>query len=44
MLSRMLPEVFRDCRVQRLAPFFQAVRETLRRSPRTTATTRGSSC
>jgi uncharacterized circularly permuted ATP-grasp superfamily protein/uncharacterized alpha-E superfamily protein len=29
VLSRMLPDVFRDCRVQRLAPFFQAVRDTL---------------
>ena len=29
VLSRMLPEVFRDCQVQRLAPFFQAVRDTL---------------
>ena len=28
--SRMLPEVFRDCRVQRLALFFRTVRETLR--------------
>ncbi|MGE5755544.1 MAG: circularly permuted type 2 ATP-grasp protein [Planctomycetaceae bacterium] len=30
VLSRMLPEVFRDCRVQRLAHFFRAFRETLR--------------
>ena len=30
VLSRMLPEVFRDCRVQRLALFFRTVRETLR--------------
>src|SRR5436190_14214105 len=29
VLSRMLPDVFRDCRVQRLAPFFRALRETL---------------
>ncbi len=29
VLSRMLPELFRDCRVQRLAPFFQAVRDIL---------------
>jgi len=29
VLSRMLPELFRDCLVQRLAPFFQAVREIL---------------
>jgi len=28
-LSRSLPEAFRDCRVQRLAPFFRALRETL---------------
>jgi uncharacterized circularly permuted ATP-grasp superfamily protein/uncharacterized alpha-E superfamily protein len=30
VLSRMLPEAFRDCRVQRLAPFFRTLRETLR--------------
>ncbi len=30
VLSRMLPEVFRDCQVQRLAHFFRTVRETLR--------------
>jgi uncharacterized circularly permuted ATP-grasp superfamily protein/uncharacterized alpha-E superfamily protein len=30
VLSRMLPEVFRDCRVQRLALFFRTLRETLR--------------
>jgi uncharacterized circularly permuted ATP-grasp superfamily protein/uncharacterized alpha-E superfamily protein len=30
VLSRMLPDVFRDCRVQRLARFFLTVRETLR--------------
>ena len=29
VLSRMLPDVFRDCQVQRLAPFFQAVRDIL---------------
>jgi uncharacterized circularly permuted ATP-grasp superfamily protein/uncharacterized alpha-E superfamily protein len=29
VLSRMLPDAFRDCRVQRLAPFFRAFRETL---------------
>jgi uncharacterized circularly permuted ATP-grasp superfamily protein/uncharacterized alpha-E superfamily protein len=29
VLSRMLPDVFRDCRVQRLAPFFQEVRDLL---------------
>jgi uncharacterized circularly permuted ATP-grasp superfamily protein/uncharacterized alpha-E superfamily protein len=29
VLSRMLPDIFRDCRVQRLAPFFQVVRDTL---------------
>ncbi len=28
--SRMLPRAFRDCRVQRLAPFFIELRETLR--------------
>ncbi|MDR3636941.1 MAG: circularly permuted type 2 ATP-grasp protein [Isosphaeraceae bacterium] len=30
VLSRLLPEAFRDCRVQRLALFFRTVRETLR--------------
>jgi uncharacterized circularly permuted ATP-grasp superfamily protein/uncharacterized alpha-E superfamily protein len=30
VLLRMLPEVFRDCRVQRLALFFRTLRETLR--------------
>ncbi|MBS0264798.1 MAG: circularly permuted type 2 ATP-grasp protein [Planctomycetes bacterium] len=30
VLSRMLPEAFRDCRVQRLAPFFGKLRDTLR--------------
>jgi len=29
VLSRMLPELFRDCQVQRLAPFFQAFRDLL---------------
>jgi uncharacterized circularly permuted ATP-grasp superfamily protein/uncharacterized alpha-E superfamily protein len=29
VLSRSLPEAFRDCRVQRLAPFFRALREML---------------
>jgi uncharacterized circularly permuted ATP-grasp superfamily protein/uncharacterized alpha-E superfamily protein len=29
VLSRMLPELFRDCQVRRLAPFFQAVRDSL---------------
>ncbi|HMF39009.1 MAG TPA: circularly permuted type 2 ATP-grasp protein, partial [Isosphaeraceae bacterium] len=29
VLSRMLPELFRDCQVQRLAPFFQAIRDIL---------------
>jgi uncharacterized circularly permuted ATP-grasp superfamily protein/uncharacterized alpha-E superfamily protein len=29
VLSRMIPDIFRDCRVQRLAPFFQAIRDTL---------------
>ena len=32
VLSRMLPDVFRDCRVQRLAVFFRTLRETLRES------------
>jgi uncharacterized circularly permuted ATP-grasp superfamily protein/uncharacterized alpha-E superfamily protein len=30
VLSRMLPDVFQDCRVFRLAPFFRTLRETLR--------------
>ena len=30
-MSRMLPEVFRQCHVQRLAPYFVAVREELAR-------------
>jgi len=30
VLSRMLPDAFRDCRVQRLAPFFLTLRDTLR--------------
>ena len=30
VLSRMLPEAFRDCRVQRLALFFRTLRDTLR--------------
>ncbi len=30
VFSRMLPETFRDCQVQRLASFFRTVRETLR--------------
>lgn len=29
VISRMLPGVFRDCQVERLAPFFMALRETL---------------
>lgn len=29
VISRMLPEVFRDCQVQRLAAFFKSMRETL---------------
>jgi uncharacterized circularly permuted ATP-grasp superfamily protein/uncharacterized alpha-E superfamily protein len=29
VLSRLLPDAFRDCQVQRLAPFFRALRETL---------------
>jgi uncharacterized circularly permuted ATP-grasp superfamily protein/uncharacterized alpha-E superfamily protein len=31
VLSRMLPEIFADCRVHRLADFFQTLRESLRR-------------
>lgn len=31
VISRMLPQAFRDCRVERLAPFFRAVREGLAR-------------
>ncbi len=30
VLSRMLPDAFRDCHVQRLAPFFMTLRDTLR--------------
>ena len=30
VLSRVLPDVFRDCQVQRLARFFHTLRETLR--------------
>jgi uncharacterized circularly permuted ATP-grasp superfamily protein/uncharacterized alpha-E superfamily protein len=30
VLSRMLPEIFHDCKVQRLARFFQALRDSLR--------------
>ncbi len=30
VLSRMLPEIFHDCRVQRLALFFRTLRDTLR--------------
>jgi uncharacterized circularly permuted ATP-grasp superfamily protein/uncharacterized alpha-E superfamily protein len=30
VLSRMLPETFRECRVQRLALFFRTLRDTLR--------------
>jgi uncharacterized circularly permuted ATP-grasp superfamily protein/uncharacterized alpha-E superfamily protein len=30
VMSRVLPDEFRDCRVQRLAGFFQAARDTLR--------------
>lgn len=29
VISRMLPQAFRDCRVERLAPFFRAMREGL---------------
>jgi len=40
-LSRSLPEAFRDCRVQRLAPFFRAFREALYASaPRSTGSPR----
>ncbi|HLJ09534.1 MAG TPA: circularly permuted type 2 ATP-grasp protein [Planctomycetaceae bacterium] len=31
VLSRTLPDAFRDCRVQRLAPFFRTLRETLQK-------------
>ena len=30
VMSRMLPEIFRDCKVQRLALFFRTLRDTLR--------------
>lgn len=30
VVSRMLPEIYRDCRVQRLALFFNTLRDTLR--------------
>lgn len=30
LISRMLPEVYRKCQIQRLAPFFMAVQNTLR--------------
>ncbi|HTI51528.1 MAG TPA: circularly permuted type 2 ATP-grasp protein, partial [Planctomycetaceae bacterium] len=30
VLSRMLPDAFRECRVQRLAPFFRTLRDSLR--------------
>ena len=41
----MLPDVFRDCQVQRLALFFRSVRDTLQRTaPRTIATIRASCC
>jgi uncharacterized circularly permuted ATP-grasp superfamily protein/uncharacterized alpha-E superfamily protein len=30
VLARMLPDAFRECRVQRLAPFFRTLRDTLR--------------
>ncbi len=43
VLARMLPETFRDCRVQRLAPFFQALRDTLRAIAPARRTTRASS-
>jgi uncharacterized circularly permuted ATP-grasp superfamily protein/uncharacterized alpha-E superfamily protein len=34
VISRMLPDVFRKCHVERLAPYFIALRETLRRLAR----------
>jgi uncharacterized circularly permuted ATP-grasp superfamily protein len=34
VISRMLPDAFRKCRVERLAPYFLALRETLRRLAR----------
>jgi uncharacterized circularly permuted ATP-grasp superfamily protein/uncharacterized alpha-E superfamily protein len=41
VLSRSLPEAFRDCRVQRLAPFFLALRDALHAlAPRPTGTPR----
>ena len=35
VISRMLPNTFRTCEVERLAPYFIAVQETLRRLART---------
>ncbi len=41
VVSRMLPEVFRDCRVERLAPFFRTLRDGLAElSPRNVDTPR----
>jgi uncharacterized circularly permuted ATP-grasp superfamily protein/uncharacterized alpha-E superfamily protein len=41
VVSRMLPQVFRHCRVERLAPFFRTVRDGLSRlSPRNVDTPR----
>lgn len=34
VISRMLPQAFRDCRVERLAPFFRTVRDGLARLSR----------
>ena len=44
VLSRMLPEVFRDCNVQRLALFFRTFRDQLRALAHTTATIRAPFC
>ncbi|MEN0109762.1 MAG: circularly permuted type 2 ATP-grasp protein [Planctomycetota bacterium] len=33
VVSRMLPEAFRECRVRRLAPFFAALQESLESQP-----------
>ena len=40
VISRMLPEVFRDCQVQRLAAFFLQVRDTLQELAPTRGTPR----
>ena len=44
VISGVLPEVFRDCNVERLALFFRTLRDTCSRWRRTTATTRASCC